>query len=376
MTDPVNNTVNNGQPVNNTANSSTQSTVDAAQSDDFQNQLQPRGRLNINGGSGDDYIEINGQGGQGGNIDGGSGDDTIIFNVAQNPPQPFESDQQPQTTDQQQPQATDQQTTQPTDQQSQTPDQLPPEPPAPLNIDTGSGDDYVEINGQPGPNMNIDTGSGDDTVIINAPPIEPEPVEPEPEPVEPEPSPSGDGDGDGGGGDDPLVLDMDRDGMVEATAGTGVDIDGDGKADGAASGGDKMLAMTDLNGNGNIDGTEVFGNETINPFTGERLNAANGFEALEMIAESAEEYTGIDCMDDDGLVDVQKLKTALEKVGVGLGLISDDNTTVLESLGDVAAIDTNYVEQDDSGSVQHRQLGNYTTTEGQTYQADDIWFKS
>jgi hypothetical protein len=95
-----------------------------------------------------------------------------------------------------------------------------------------------------------------------------------------------------------------------------------------------------------------------------------------MIAESAEENTGTDCMDENGQVDVQKLKTALESIGVGLGLISDDNNTTLESLGDVAAIDTNYVEQEDSGNVQHRQLGNYTSTDGQTHKADDIWFTS
>ena len=246
-----------------------------------------------------------------------------------------------------------------------------------LNIDGGSGDDFIIVNDY-SQGANINGGSGDDTIIIGGPAPSPQPPPPsEPEvPSEPPPPPSPEpwqpfGEGESS---DPLILDMDKDGRVEATAGKGVDIDGDGKMDGAASGGDKMLAMGDLNGNGRVDGSEVFGNETVNPFTGEKFNAANGFEALKMIAESARRHTGIDCMDDNGNVDVQKLKTALESVGVDLGLISDDNVTNLESLGDIATINTHYTEQNDSGDVQHRQSGNYTDTNGQTHKADDVWF--
>ncbi|MGD8846581.1 MAG: hypothetical protein PVI54_13760, partial [Desulfobacteraceae bacterium] len=173
----------------------------------------------------------------------------------------------------------------------------------------------------------------------------------------------------------PLTLDTDKDGTVEATADMGVDIDGDGTADGAATGGDKMLAMSDITGDGEIGGAEVFGNMTVDPFSGEQLNAENGFEALQMVAVSAEEQTGMECIDDNGVVDLQALSQALESEGIGLGMISGDNTTSLESLGDVASIDTaNYVNQQDTGDVQHNQLGNYQDTSGDTYKVDDVWF--
>ncbi|MBQ7450307.1 hypothetical protein IJS77_02725, partial [bacterium] len=133
---------------------------------------------------------------------------------------------------------------------------------------------------------------------------------------------------------DPLILDTNKDGMVstiKTNTNYGIDITGNGIADGAATGGDKMLAMSDLNKNGKIDGAEVFGNETVSPFTGKKLNAANGFEALKQIAQEAKEYTGIDCMN-GSKVDVQKLQKALAKIGVNLGFVSDDNVKDLENL--------------------------------------------
>lgn len=49
--------------------------------------------------------------------------------------------------------------------------------------------------------------------------------------------------------------------------------------------------------NGNINSAEVFGNETVHPFTVEVLYSSTGFDAFKMIAESADEHTGIDCAD-------------------------------------------------------------------------------
>jgi len=173
----------------------------------------------------------------------------------------------------------------------------------------------------------------------------------------------------------PLILDIDKDGIVEAQHGIGVDVNGDGKADGAAVGGDKMLSMGDIDGDGIITGAEVFGNETVNPFTGEKMNAANGFEALKKVAEDAEKYTGIDCIK-NGEVDVQNLKKALESIGAGsLGMISGSNITDLESLGDVKSINVaDYTEQEDEGLVQHNQLGSFTDIFGQKQKVDDVWF--
>lgn len=174
----------------------------------------------------------------------------------------------------------------------------------------------------------------------------------------------------------PIIVDFNRDGKVDAVSGnTGIDADGNGIADGAATGGDKMLAMSDMNGNGKVDGSEVFGDQTVSPFTGEKINAANGFEALKTIAQQAEEKTGIKCYS-GGLVDLQALKSALATVGVNLGFISDDNVTELEDLAHVVALNVdNYNQVDAEGDVQHRQQGSYVANDGQTYGANDVWFK-
>ncbi len=174
---------------------------------------------------------------------------------------------------------------------------------------------------------------------------------------------------------DPLVVDFNRNGIVSASSMTGVDINGDGIADGAAANGDKMLAMSDINGNGVIDGSEIFGNQTVSPFTGKVLEVSNGFEALKLIALEAEEYTGINCIN-DGNVNLAELQNALRSVGKNLGFISDENVTNLESLGHVASINVDdYSEIDDSGDAQFKQIGHYTDNEGNQYQAGDFWFK-
>lgn len=175
----------------------------------------------------------------------------------------------------------------------------------------------------------------------------------------------------------PLILDTNKDGKVSAQQGKGVDINGDGKADGAATNGDKMLAMGDIDGDGQITGKEVFGDKTVDPFTGKEVKANNGFEALKKVAQSAEKHTGIKCTDENGQVDLQKLKQAIEQTGKGsLGMISGNNNTKLEGLGDASKINTsNYINQKESGDVQHNQLGSYQTTSGQQHKVDDVWFK-
>lgn len=174
----------------------------------------------------------------------------------------------------------------------------------------------------------------------------------------------------------PIVIDFNKDGKVSAQAGIGVDINGDGIADGAATGGDKMLAMSDMNGNGQVDGTEVFGDETVNPFTKQKINAANGFEALKVIAQDAEKYAGVKCYN-NGKVDLQALKQALATVGVNLGFVSDNNITELEELSGITALDVdNYTEHDETGAVQHRQQGVYYDENGQIQKADDVWFET
>lgn len=174
----------------------------------------------------------------------------------------------------------------------------------------------------------------------------------------------------------PLVVDFNKDGQVSAASGNGVDVNGDGIGDGYATNGDKMLAMSDINKTGTIDGSEVFGDQTVSPFTGQKLNSANGFEALRMIAEEAEKYTGTSCIQ-NGVVNLQQLKAALNTVGVDLGFISDNNITELEDLAHVQAINVaEYDEVDAEGNVQHRQLGSYIDTNGESYGTNDVWFKN
>ena len=254
-----------------------------------------------------------------------------------------------------------------------------------INITTGNGDNYMHLNVSK--NLNIKTGDGNNTIDQTGEIVVDEVAKNErteevlgeekthtEETTSKEKETITTASGNYSTGS-PLIVDFDKDGKVEAIAGKGVDVDNNGYADGAATGGDKMLAMSDINGNGSIDGGEVFGDHTISPFTGEKLNAANGFEALKMIAEQAAEHTGINCIE-NGNVNLAELQKALKTVGINLGFVSDGNITELEDLGHVASINVeDYTEQDESGEVQHRQLGSYTDTEGETYKTDDVWFK-
>jgi len=176
----------------------------------------------------------------------------------------------------------------------------------------------------------------------------------------------------------PLILDINRDGKISAAAGIGVDIDGNGTPDGAAVNGDKMLAMSPMNKDKVITGREVFGDHTIDPFTGFPLKAANGFIALKKVAISAQKNTGIKCLEGT-YVDARKLKAALKKAKKGdLGLISDNNITVLEPLGDVAKINTDYKQvvfnKEDTANVKHRQIGNWLDVKNISHIIHDVWF--
>ena len=169
---------------------------------------------------------------------------------------------------------------------------------------------------------------------------------------------------------DPLVLDTNKDGKISTQTGTGVSLDDNGTT-GAAVDGDKMLAMSDQNGNGQIDAAEVFGTDTINPFTKQKVNARNGFEALKEIAASAKESTGID-IETNGVVNLSKLQEALAKADTKLGLIGDNNVVELEELGEVEAIDSNYTETPTEG--MNLQTSSFITKSGEKFETRDVWF--
>ncbi|OGI00016.1 MAG: hypothetical protein A2039_02285 [Candidatus Melainabacteria bacterium GWA2_34_9] len=170
---------------------------------------------------------------------------------------------------------------------------------------------------------------------------------------------------------DPLVLDINKDGKISTESEKGVDLNNDGLAEGAAVDGDKMLAMSDQNANGKIDAAEVFGTDTINPFTKQKVNARNGFEALKEIAASAKEATGIE-VSTNGVVNLSKLQEALAKADTQLGLIGDNNVTELEGLGEVEAIDSNYTETPTEG--MNLQTSSFITKSGEKFETRDVWF--
>jgi len=176
----------------------------------------------------------------------------------------------------------------------------------------------------------------------------------------------------------PLIIDYNEDGKISAASGMGVDIDGNGTPDGAAVNGDKMLAMSPMYKDKVITGKEVFGDHTIDPFTGFPVKAKDGFIALKKVAISAQKHTGIKCLEGT-YVDVRKLKAAMKKAKKGnLGLISDDNITYLEPLGKVAKINTDYkqvaINKQDTNDIKHRQIGNWLDVKNVSHIMHDVWF--
>ena len=132
--------------------------------------------------------------------------------------------------------------------------------------------------------------------------------------------------------------------------------------------------MSDINGNGKVDAAEVFGDATINPFTGKKVAAKNGFDALKEIAQSAEAETGIKCYE-NGKVDLQKLKEALATKGISLGFISDNNTTSIEALSGVKSINVDsYTQQGEQiDGITHLERGKAEMEDGSQRDVHGLW---
>ncbi|KAI3642825.1 hypothetical protein MP228_012380 [Amoeboaphelidium protococcarum] len=203
----------------------------------------------------------------------------------------------------------------------------------------------------------------------------PSPPPPQPAPEDPVPFECG---------ESPLVFDLNQDWDVHVKYGTGIWLDPSNVTElhAGAVGGDMMLALPDVNGNGQIDIEEVFGNRLLSPFTKVSYKAANGFEALHKLAIEADSQPlcsvrSTNLKNKSVLVSLPKLKACLQLYGYDLGFISGDNVKVLQPLAQVDTVDVvDYLETpDDSlGGITHAQKGHYYDHSGVKWRVDDVWF--
>ena len=168
----------------------------------------------------------------------------------------------------------------------------------------------------------------------------------------------------------PIVIDLDGDGIETVSIANGVLFDhaDDGFAErtGWVSSDDGLL-VRDINGNGTIDsGRELFGSETL---LENGSKAANGFEALKEFDTNA-----------DGVIDVNdavfgQLRIWKDVDGNGR---TDAGELLTHAEAGVQSISVNYTNSSyiDAQGNAHRQVGSYTTTDGQTRAATDVWVKT
>ncbi|MFP5482966.1 MAG: calcium-binding protein, partial [Gammaproteobacteria bacterium] len=168
----------------------------------------------------------------------------------------------------------------------------------------------------------------------------------------------------------PIILDLDGDGVI-GTVGLGAGVFFDHAADGFAERTGWVaprdgLLVWDRNANGTIDtGRELFGSETLLP---NGLKAVNGFEALAALDANG-----------DGIIDANDPVYAQLRVWVDANLdgrTGEGELLTLEEAGvrSIRVAYTNSTHVDAQGNA-HRQVGSYTTTEGHTRLATDVWFQ-
>ena len=168
----------------------------------------------------------------------------------------------------------------------------------------------------------------------------------------------------------PILLDLDGDGVETTAVGSGAYFDhgGDGFAEqtGWVSPDDGLL-VRDLDGNGLIDtGRELFGSETL---LADGRKAGNGFEALAELDANG-----------DGKLDQNDPAFATLKVwkdADGNGRTDAGELLALEAAG-AQSIDVGYTTGTavDANGNAHKQVGRYTTTDGQARAATDVWVKT
>jgi Ca2+-binding RTX toxin-like protein len=169
----------------------------------------------------------------------------------------------------------------------------------------------------------------------------------------------------------PIILDLDGDGVI-GTVGLGAGVHFDHAANGFAertgwvAPGDGLLVW-DRNANGTIDsGRELFGSETPLHLA---WKAVNGFEALKFHDANG-----------DGIIDANDPVFAELRVWVDANSDARTDTGELLTLEEagVKSINLAYTNSTfvDAHGHEHRQVGSYTTTDGETRAATDVWFKA
>ena len=168
----------------------------------------------------------------------------------------------------------------------------------------------------------------------------------------------------------PIALDLDGDGIetlaVEENARFDHATDGLAELTGWVAPDDGIL-VRDLNGSGTIEsGRELFGSETL---LSNGSKAANGFEALKELDTNA-----------DGVIDATDV--AYAELRVWKDANSNGRTDAGELLtlteAGVQSVNLGYTNSgfvDVQGNA-HKQVGSYTTTDGQTRAATDVWVKT
>ncbi len=175
----------------------------------------------------------------------------------------------------------------------------------------------------------------------------------------------------------PIVLDLDGNGIATqnmANGNTFFDYDGNGFAErtGWATAGDGIL-VRDLNNNGTIDnGGELFGDRTL---LQNGQTAGNGFIALADLDSNGDgkfdhqdaTWNEVKIWQDsnsNGITDAGELKT-LTELNIQSLTTAYTNNPVFDTAGNFLA--------DPNGNI-HQQQSSYTTTDGTTHLAEDIWF--
>ena len=168
----------------------------------------------------------------------------------------------------------------------------------------------------------------------------------------------------------PIAIDLDGDGIETVSVANGALFDH--SADGFAErtgwiGRDDGLLVRDLDGNGVIDsGRELFGNETL---LADGRKAAHGFDALKELDTNG-----------DGVIDASdpafaELRVWKDTDGNGRTDAGELLTLTEAGVQGIRVAYTNSTHVDAHGN-QHRQVGSYTTTDGQTRAATDVWVKT